>query len=339
MSKILVIGPSWVGDIVMAQSLFKLLKARHPGVELTVAVPKYAMALLEAMPEVDSILELPFAHGEFAFLKRRAFGRSLKTHHFTQSIVLPNSWKSALIPFFAGVPIRTGFKGEVRFGLLNDLRYLDKKALPLMVQRFCALGLLDAESLPKTLPNPQFVLKSEWEEGVKSKFALEPSKPILALCPGAEFGPAKQWPAESYAALAKEKLAEGWQVCLMGSPKDRTICEAISAQLEGPVHNLAGQTTLKEAMALLRQATAVVSNDSGLMHISAALGRPVVVVYGSTSPDFTPPLSDRSKIVAADTPCRPCFQRTCPLKGDQFMRCMRDVRVQDVLNALDSLLA
>lgn len=338
MRKYLIVGPSWVGDMVMSQSLYRFIKAAHPDAQLEVMAPAFCKPLLDMMPEVSAALELPFKHGDFSFAKRRSLGRSLRGQGYTHALVLPNSWKSALIPFFAKVPVRRGWKGESRHILLNDCRRLDKEALPLMIQRFCALGLDDLHAvLPAQLPQPKFMPNAASVVKTMEKFHWDESKPLLALCPGAEFGPAKQWPADHYAAVAKAYCDRGYQIAVFGSKGDLPIATEITRQVGEGARNLAGETTLTEAIHLLSIADKVVSNDSGLMHISAALGRPVVVVYGSTSPLFTPPLSNKAKIVSIELDCRPCFKRQCPLSGEANLRCLLDLKPDLVIEALDQL--
>ena len=221
--KILIIGPAWVGDMVMAQVLFKFIKTRHPEVMIDVIAPDWTRPLLERMPEINNILSLPFKHGEFNFLKRWKLGKSLKNHHYDEAIVLPNSWKSALIPYAAGIPKRTGFRGEFRYGLLNNLKILDKKALPLMIQRFASLALNKEELLPNKLPKPKLVSQSD---------KIIPKKTV-ALCPGAEFGPSKRWPEEYYAEIANKLLAHNFDVWLFGSQKDKVVTDKINELTNG----------------------------------------------------------------------------------------------------------
>jgi heptosyltransferase-2 len=268
------------------------------------------------MPEINTILSLPFKHGEFAFSKRWKLGRRLK-NQYDEAIVLPNSWKSAIIPYAAGIPKRTGFRGEARYGLLNNIKILDKKSLPLMIQRFAYLALDKNEALPDKLPKP--------------KLTAQPNKVIakktIALCPGAEFGPSKRWPEEHYANVANKLLEHDFDVWLFGSQKDKIVTDAINALTDHRCENLAGTTSLSEAIDLLALTSLVVTNDSGLMHIAAALDKPLIALYGSTDPGFTPPLSTKAKILSIDLYCRPCFQRECPLKHH---RCMKDLLPQHV---------
>jgi heptosyltransferase-2 len=340
MKQILIIGPSWVGDMVMAQSLFRCLRAQEPDVAIDVLAPEWCRALLAVMPEVRAALPLPLKHGELALGKRWRLGRELKARGYDQAIVLPNSFKSALIPRFAGIALRTGWRGEARGALLNDCRELDKARYPLMVQRFAALAYAPGAALPDPLPWPRLRHDANAARTLCEKLNLPAGKRALVLCPGAEFGPAKQWPEAHYAAVARRYLERGWQVWLLGSQKDAAVAERIGADLPADLRadarNLCGLTSLSEAVLLLGQADAVVSNDSGLMHVAAALQRPLVVVYGSTSPGFTPPLAERVATLSLALSCSPCFKRECPL---QHLNCLRQLGPERVLAALDELLS
>lgn len=335
--KILVIGPSWVGDMVMAQSLFKALKAQQPDCHIAVMAPDWTRPLLDRMPEVDLALGLPLAHGELALGKRRALGKSLRNHGYDRAIVLPNSFKSALLPWHARIAVRTGWRGELRDLLLNDCRKLDKQALPLMVQRFVALAY-PAGQVPSDFPAPSLQVETGGRDSALTALQLNTERPVLALCPGAEFGDAKQWPPEHYAALSNTLVATGWQVWIFGSANDQLSAESILADIDPEslqyCHNLAGATDLGQAIDLLSVAQTVVSNDSGLMHIAAALARPVVALYGSTSPEFTPPLAERVELLATDIECRPCFERVCPYG---HRRCLTELLPEQALQAVQAL--
>lgn len=311
---ILIIGPSWVGDMVMAQTLFQCLKMRHPDCAIDVLAPEWSRPILERMPEVRQALSLPLGHGALELATRRRIGRSLRKR-YDQAIVLPNSLKSALVPFFAAIPQRTGWKGEMRYGLLNDLRKLDKSRYPLMIERFMALAYAPGAALPQPYPRPALRINPTSRADALASFALSLDRPVLALCPGAEFGEAKRWPSAHYAKVAEAKIREGWQVWLFGSKKDHPVGEDIRLRLipglREEVINLCGETSLAQAIDLLSCASSVVSNDSGLMHVAAALNRPLVAVYGSTSPQFTPPLAEQVEIIRLDLECSPCFDRTC----------------------------
>tara|TARA_R110002110_G_scaffold205066_7_gene417110 strand:+ start:248138 stop:249178 length:1041 start_codon:yes stop_codon:yes gene_type:complete len=336
--RILVVGPSWVGDMVMSQVLYQLLCDTRSSPVIDVLAPAWSGPILQRMPQVNRIIDMPVGHGSLQLGQRRALGRMLATERYSQAIVLPNSLKSALVPFFAGIAQRTGWRGEMRYGLLNDLRRLDPQALPLMIQRFAALGLSPQAQLPDSLPEPHLQIDPQHAQQAREVFSLLPDTPILALCPGAEFGSAKRWPALYYGQLAQVYLARGWQVVLYGSANDAPVCNEIKAQTANHEHcfNLAGKTSLAQAVDLLSLSAAVVSNDSGLMHIAAALQRPLLALYGPTSPDFTPPLSAASRRISSDIDCAPCFARECPLGHH---RCLREMTPERVLQALDALLA
>lgn len=336
--QILVVGPSWVGDMVMSQVLYIYLQQTRPGVAIDVLAPAWTEPLLQRMPEVRSAIPMPLGHGELGLGRRWRLGRQLRSRKYDQALLLPNSLKSALVPFFAGIPRRTGWRGEQRYGLLNDLRQLDEQALPLMAQRFLALGQTAGDALPDTLPAPRLVVEETRAGLLLEHFHLAPDRPLLALCPGAEFGSAKRWPAAHYAELAERYLDLGWQVVLLGSGKDQPVTQEVWQLCEShrDCVDLAGHTELAEAVDLLSRADAVVSNDSGLMHIAAALARPLVVVYGATSPDFTPPLNDNAAVVVSDIDCAPCFARECPLGHHG---CMRYTPMQRVAQELECLLA
>ena len=337
-SKILIIGPAWIGDMMMAQSLFKVIKQRKPDTRIDVLASPWTLPLLARMPEVDNTIDMPLGHGKIELGVRYRLGKFLAQSNYQQAIVLPNSFKSALIPAVAGIPLRTGWRGEMRYGLLNDIRLLDKRRYPLMVQRYLALGYPAHATLPETFPYPELLIDPARQPQLLTKFALRRDRPVLILCPGAEYGPSKRWPETYYAHVADHKIRQGWQVWLLGSAKDNSVTEAIRDQLDEAqqVHcyNLAGTTQLDEAIDLMAMADAVVSNDSGLMHIAAALSRPLVVIYGSTSSAFTPPLSEHVRVVSIAIECSPCFERECP---KQHHRCLKDLSPSTVLEALQDV--
>ena len=313
MYKILVVAPSWVGDAMLVQPMLMRLKQRHPGCAIDMLAPPWTEALLRQMPEVNDVIINPFPHGALRLGERMRLGRQLRDAHYDQAIVLPNSFKSALPLLLARIPLRTGFVGEMRYGLLNDARKLDRNKLPLMVERFAQLAQARGEPLARPLPRPHLEVGAEQRQHTLDKFGLNLAKPVAVFCPGAEYGPAKRWPMPYFAELAQRLEQRGCVVWLVGSPKDKEVGDKIVALGNQHCRNLCGETDLAEAIALLSCAELIVSNDSGLMHLAAALDRPLLALYGSSSPQFTPPLSDKAQIIKLDLPCSPCFKRVCPL--------------------------
>ncbi len=327
--KILIIAPSWVGDAVMAQPLLRRLREQHPDAAIDAFAPAWVAPVLERMPEIRRVVINPLAHGELSIRLRWKLGRALRLDRYDHAIVLPNSLKSALIPFFAGIPLRTGFKGEMRYGLINDLRNLDKQALPLMVERFAALAERPRAPLRRPLENPRLNVDTEQVQTTLAKLGLAPQKPVAAFCVGAEYGPAKRWPAAHFAELAQKLAAAGHEVWLLGSNKDAEIGAEIEQASAGVARNLCGRTDLAAAIDLLAAADFAVVNDSGLMHIAAALDKPLIAIFGSSSPGFTPPLSDKARVVSLNLPCSPCFKRACPLGHFDCMMRLTPQRVLD----------
>ncbi len=312
-TKILIVGPSWAGDMVMAQSLFMALKNKQPECRIDVMAPSWTFSLLERMPEVSSSIEMPLGHGKFGLTERIKLGKQLRTQQYDQAILLPNSWKSALIPFFARIPLRTGYIGECRWGLVNDSRRLDKQALPMTAQRFVALAHPEQPETAPDIPVPSFTIDAENIDNITKKFKLGPAEKILALCPGAEYGTAKRWPAKYYAEIAKKKHKKGWDVWLFGSEKDKPVTTEINRESGDICMDFSGMTSLAEAVDLMSLVDTVITNDSGLMHVAAALNKKMVAIYGSSDPGFTPPLNDKARIASLNLKCSPCFKRHCPL--------------------------
>ena len=310
--RILVVGPAWVGDMIMAQSLFITLKQRSPDVTVDVLAPVWSLPLLSRMPEVDNAIALPVIHGEFALSKRIRIGRQLRDNAYTQAIVIPRSYKAALVPFFAGIPVRTGYRGEMRYGIINDMRILNKGVLTQTVQRQVTLGMPENAHQPPDIPYPKLKINVDNQKRLLIELELTQEKPIVGMMPGAEYGPAKQWPVSSYQELAVTLVANGYQVWVLGSEKEREIGELI-ASAGNSVTNLCGATQLEDVIDLIALCDSVVSNDSGLMHVACATGQKVVAIYGSSSPAYTPPLSKNAEVIYRYLECSPCFKRVCPL--------------------------
>lgn len=334
--KILIIGPSWVGDMVLAHSLFQVLKQRNPDVVIDVAAPAWTLPLLARMPEVNRGIALPFKHGQLALLERIKFGRTLKSQGYTQAILLVNSLKSAMLPFAAGIPVRTGFLGEMRYGLLNDIRALDKTKLPRTVDRFVALADFDTQNLA-VIPNPRLNANHDHALHVLAKHQLSaPSGKVLGLCPGAEYGEAKRWPAEYYATVANAAIDKGYAVWLFGSDKDIPVTTAIQQLTHQRCIDWGGKTSLSEAIDLMSLCSTVISNDSGLMHVAAALNKKLIAIYGSSDPHHTPPMHPDAVIKYLKLNCSPCFERQCPLKDEnKKLACLMQIKPKNIIEIIE----
>ena len=326
--KALIVAPAWIGDSIMAQPLFARLHAKHPGLQLDALAPRWVAPVLQRMAEIDQIIDSPFGHGQLAWQARWQLGRELAARRYDAVYVLPNSLKSALVPFMAGIPQRIGFTGESRYGLINVRHHLNKTALPLMVERFAQLAETPGSVLPRPVSQPKIRSTAAEQQKTLSELGLERPNRLVAFCPGAEYGPAKRWPAAHFATLAQKLAAQGCAIWLFGSPKDHAVAEEIAQLAPGLCRNLCGATSLGQAVDLLAMADLVVCNDSGLMHVAAALDRPLVTLYGSSSPGFTPPLSNQADILSLQLACSPCFKRECPLG---HLDCLNKLTPESVL--------
>jgi heptosyltransferase-2 len=324
--RILIVAPSWVGDAILSEPLVAVLREPFEEPIVDVLAPPWCAPVYARMRGVGRIIESPFAHRELALARRRALGGELRTHAYTRAFVLPNSFKSALIPWLARIPRRVGYAGEMRGALLTEVRRSDRKALPRLVDRFVALAVPKGRLAP-TPPAPVLVPNAANAGAAMRALMLSTHRPIAILCPGAEYGPAKRWPAEHFTTLARRLIGDGYAVWLLGSPNDQPAARPIAAALAG-VRDLTGRTDLGTAIDLLSLASVVISNDSGLMHAAAAVGRPLIALFGSSSPDYTPPLSPLAQIARIDIACSPCFQRECPLG---HFKCMRELDPERVL--------
>ena len=318
MSRILVVAPNWIGDALMAQPLLARLREKRPGIKLDVLAPDWVAPVARRMPEVDEVIPVPFRHGALQLGSRWQLARTLKTRSYDEAIVLPNSWKAALVPFLAHIPRRSGYVGEARYGLLNRLYRGPDKA---MRRHYARLAEAPDTEPRQPLPDVRLRVDAAHAAATRKRFGIEGRYAVL--CPGAEYGPAKRWP---YFAELASRL--GMPIVLLGSPKDATAASEIGGT------NLVGKTTLDEAMDIIAGAEVVVSNDSGLMHVAAALGRPLVALFGSSSPEKTPPQSGRSRVLWLKVECSPCYERECPLG---HFRCMREMSVDMVLNEAKAL--
>jgi heptosyltransferase II len=336
--RILVISPNWIGDAVMAQPLLQLLKKHHPDWPIDVLAPTWVAPVWRAMAQVDTVLESPFRHGALQLRERWDFAKQLRQRGYAAAYVLPNTLKFALIPWLAGIPRRIGYRGEMRYGLLNVMHHDDPDAPRAMVPFYAALAAAPVSDVPSVamLPRPALRVTKEQHDQILGQVGLAKERRLVVFAPGAEFGPAKRWPETYFAQLAQIILAAypDRQVVLLGSGKDKAVCQEI-VNAAPQVRNLAGITTLEQAVGLIAGADAVISNDSGLLHIASALNRPIVALYGPTDPAHAPPFSDVAKSLSLYLECAPCRQRECPLGHHH---CMRNMTPEMVWAPLKSML-
>jgi len=315
--------------MVMAQSLFQLLRERQPDRALDMLAPAWSLPIVARMPEIRQGIASETAHGEIGLGKRRRIAAALQSNAYGEAIILPRSLKSALIPWFARIPVRTGYRGEMRYRLINDVRPFDREVLDQTVKRFVALGLEPGEPLPRDLPNPSLTISTENQARVLNELGLSQDRPVIAMMPGAEYGPAKCWPHEHFASLAAKLDESGYAVWVLGSDKDATAGDAIATASQAI--NLCGKTSLEDVIDVLAACEQAVSNDSGLMHIAAAVGIHVHGIYGSSSPKFTPPLTKSRDIHETGLECSPCFERECPLG---HLKCLKDLQPDRILEKI-----
>ena len=318
--RILIVAPSWVGDAILSEPLVAVLREPLGDSIIDVLAPPWCAPIYQRVRGISNVIENPIGHRELGLGKRRALAKVLRQHAYTRAFVLPNSFKSALIPWLARIPRRTGYVGEARGVLLTDVRRLDRKAYPRLVDRFVALAGAPGEILP-TRSAPALVPDTANAGEAIRALGLSTRRPVAILCPGAEYGPAKRWPTEHFATLARRLLDSGYAVWVIGSPNDQPAADPLAA-LVPELRNACGRTDLGTAIDLLATASVVVSNDSGLMHAAAAVGVPLVALFGSSSPEYTPPLSPLARVARIDIVCSPCFQRVCPLG---HFKCMREL--------------
>ena len=326
----LLVAPAWVGDAVMSEPLLRRIAA-YDQRPVDVLAPPWVAPVFERMPAVGKVIPAPFAHGKLDLTGRWQIGRVLKAQGYRNAYVLPNSLKSALPVAFAGIPNRIGFTGECRYGLLNRRQMLDKQALPRMVDRFLALAPGAPQATNTNDAMPVLRVAPDAFSTICHKLGLTRGEHLAILCPGAEYGPAKRWPATHFATLARILAEQGWTVWIIGSAKDEPIGTEIQQRSDHAALNLCGRTQLADAIDLLSGADVAITNDSGLMHVAAALNRPLVALYGSSSPAFTPPLAMQVSILQHPLPCSPCFARTCRYG---HMDCLAQLAPQQVVDAV-----
>ena len=343
MQSILIIAPNWIGDAVSTQPLLANLKMLYPNSKIDVLASNWVAPIYRACSQVHEVIETKFEHKKLQWNLRKQLAKEIQAKNYQACFVLPNSFKSALIPWLANIPFRIGYRGELRFGLINlALDNPSKVNRPPMVEHYLVLSQLlkDDASLPSNKLVPRLNISTSAKQSVEIKLqsANISGDSVYVMCPGAEYGPSKRWPTEHFAALAQQLIMQNSnnQIILLGSKSDHPLAQEITSQVQqaNNIHNWCGNTSLDEAIALIGMSKAVVSNDSGLMHIAAALQIPQVAIFGSSDPTHTPPLSDKAKVIWLNMPCSPCYKRICPLG---HLRCLKDILPEQVLATLNTL--
>lgn len=344
MNRILIIAPNWIGDAVMSQPLLASLKAIYPQCQIDVLASPWVAPIYRACAEVHQVIEAQLEHKKLQWGLRRSLAKQIQKNLYDVCFVLPNSFKSALIPWFANIPFRIGYRGEMRFGLINvALNNPNKINRPPMADHYLALdsALEHSTQIDAGNPaNPKLNVSAVAKQSVGTKLqaAAINEHSIYVLCPGAEYGVTKRWPADHFAKLAEQLISNepDAHVILLGSKGDHILGESIQTQASNSsrIHNWCGKTSLDEAIALIGMSKALISNDSGLMHIGAALKVPQVAIFGSSDPHHTPPLSDKAQVIWLNLPCSPCHKRECPLG---HLKCLNDISPENVLSTIKSL--
>lgn len=344
MRRILIIAPSWIGDAVMTQPLLASLKALYPESKIDVLASSWVASIYRACSEVSEVIEAKFEHKKLQWQMRKHIAKELELASYDACFILPNSFKSALIPWLANISFRIGYRGELRYGLINlALDNPSKVNRPPMVEHYLALNQLLNEEPQQTTAHettPRLNVSSAAKESIEARLhkANFDQKSVYVMCPGAEYGPTKRWPTDHFAALAQSLIAVSPNNCiiLLGSKSDHALAQEILsiADQANRILNWCGNTSLDEAIALISLSKAVISNDSGLMHIAAALKTPQVAIFGSSDPAHTPPLSEKAKVIWLNLPCSPCHKRECPLG---HLKCLKDIQPKQVLATLNNL--
>jgi heptosyltransferase-2 len=319
---ILIVPYMWIGDFVRGHTVVKLLRQRHPACAIDILTTPTVAPLIDYMPGVRKGIPADLPRRRLAFTQHAELAKRLAAQGYGRALVLPRTWKSALAPYLAGIPVRTGFVGEARFALINDLRFGERR-LPRMIDRCATLALARNERKPTAWPMPELIVPAaeiaSWRERLR---LAANARPVIAFAPGA-VGPAKRWPAAYFAQLAKCLVAEGNSVWILGSEQEKKLAVDIRDGDGGHIHDLTGPD-LRDAILALAAAQAVVSNDSGLLHVAAALGKPSVGIFGPTSPWHWAPLNPLAAILETtkELACRPCHKPVCRIGHH---RCMHDI--------------
>lgn len=328
---ILIIPYMWIGDFVRGHSLVRVLNRRWPNRPVDLLTTTLCAPLIDYMPGVRASIVFDLPRSRLALAKQRALAAQLRAGNYGTAIVLPRTWKSAIAPTLAGIPERVGFVGEVRFGLINQWRW-GEKALPRMIDKIAGLALPDGAALPAEWPVPQLKVPAEEVIRFRQSRGLGHGAAV-ALAPGS-VGPAKRW---TYYAQAAQLLAgRGLDVWVIGGPGERALAAEIVATGGERVRDLTG-TDLRDAILALAAASVAISNDSGLMHVAAAIGTPTMGIFGPTSPYHWAPLNPLAATVQTKTvvPCQPCHRPICRMNDH---RCMRDISPSDVVEIAQRVL-
>ncbi|MEZ5785807.1 MAG: lipopolysaccharide heptosyltransferase II [Xanthobacteraceae bacterium] len=328
---ILIVPYMWIGDFVRCHSVVRLLKAERPERPVDVLTTAMVAPLLDYMPGVRKGIICDLPRRRLAFSQHRALAERLRAEHYGQALVMSRKWKAALAPFLAGIPRRTGLFGEARLGVINDLRFGERN-LPRMIDQCATLALPKGAPMPAQWPEPVLAVPAAEVNEWRGRLGLAPNdRPVVAFAPGA-VGPAKRWPAEYYGELARKLAGQDVAVWVLGGPGETGLASEIAAKGGAAVQDLTGPD-LRNAILALAAADFAVSNDSGLLHIAAAIGTPTIGIFGPTSPWHWAPLNPLAGVVeaASDLPCRPCHKPTCRLGHH---RCMRDISPDTVLQGV-----
>jgi heptosyltransferase-2 len=344
MHRILIIAPNWIGDAVMSQPLLANLQNMHSQCQIDVLASPWVAPIYRACTEVNQVIEAKLEHKQLQWSLRKQLAKQLEKNVYDACYVLPNSFKSALIPWLANIPLRIGYRGEMRFGLINlALDNPSKLNRPPMVNHYLALNNALEHSIKmdtNEVAKPKLNISSAARVSISAKLkaAAVNEASIYTLCPGAEYGVTKRWPTEHFANLAQQLIHNepDAHVILLGSKADHALANSIQGQASHlpKIHNWCGNTSLDEAIAIIGMSKVLVSNDSGLMHIGAALKVPQVAIFGSSDPHHTPPLSNQAKVLWLNLPCSPCHKRECPLG---HLKCLKDILPETVLSTIQTL--
>jgi len=332
---ILIVPYMWIGDFVRCHSVVKLLKGRFPARPVDLLSTTLCAPLTDYMPEVRQAIIVDLPRKRLPFSEHKALADRLRREGYGTALIMPRTWKAALAPFLAGIPERVGWVGEWRFGLINDLRRGEKKR-PRMVDQCAALALPDGAPQPEQWPLPELRVPAAEVAGWRERLGLTDRRPAVALAPGA-VGPSKRWPGASFAELARALGDRGCDVCVIGGPSEAPLARIIKEQAPD-AHDLTG-TDLRNAVLALAASNVAISNDSGLLHVAAALGRPAIGIFGPTSPWHWAPLNPIAAAIQQTVEkldCQPCHKPTCRL---QHHRCMRNISPAQLLEIAQRTLA